>query len=713
VPGTRIVTDLRSFIPRDEVHRDDRSVRKTFGIRDYVIVGVVREEGVFNVPTLRYVKALGEDFGRLEGVHKVRSLFTEDDIRSTPSGLRILPFLRTVAPESVAEARSAVRSFPAVQGTLVSPDLTCATLLVEIEDGADKRDVVVGLRRAADRHSPPAGLSVHLSGLPVFEGVLGDYVLRDLLVMVPIVAVVVVCLLWLAYRSPVLVAVSVVEVAVVNVWALGLMAAVSVPLYIVHAIMPVILVALAVADEIHIMGHYFETAGEGLPVRERVLRTMREMSRPVILTSVTTAAGFLSFLATSMRPLRCLGLFTAVGVMGAMVFSLTVTPVALVLAGGGRSRSRSRRSVRTCLRRLGGTLFERRRVLRLVVACVALVSLIGASRLYVQDSYIANFKRSSHVYHANRLLNDKLLGTRMMHVALDIGHADGVKEPAFLEALDRAQARIDRLDGVGGSVSVVEVIKKMNVEMDARRRRYAVPDSRRVVAYYLLLMEGRSYDSLWDDAYRRARLTVFCKKGDYRTSRVVVPAVREALADELPGVRLTLGGDFALGRHWLSLVAGDQVRSLVTSLSLVFAVAAVFFWSLRRAAMVAAPILLAVAMNFGAMGLLGVPLGVATSAFSSIILGVGIDYAIHLRSRFDRLRDGGSAREALGGAFGTAGTAIFWDVAVVTTGFLVLLLSNMPPTRKLGVVVAVGVVTSLVATFLLIPAFVRGRSDAG
>ena len=151
------------------------------------------------------------------------------------------------------------------------------------------------------------------------------------------------------------------------------------------------------------------------------------------------------------------------------------------------------------------------------------------------------------------------------------------------------------------------------------------------------------------------------------------------------------------------LLRGDLRNSLVTTVVLVLAVSLASLRSLRRAVLVLAPILFAIAMNFGAMGLLGVPIGVATSAFCSIILGVGVDYTIHLQSRYRLAREREPAEQAMGTAFGTAGVAILWDVVVVVAGFLVLLFSAMPSTQRLGLIVSLGVLTSFLATFLLAP----------
>ena len=149
------------------------------------------------------------------------------------------------------------------------------------------------------------------------------------------------------------------------------------------------------------------------------------------------------------------------------------------------------------------------------------------------------------------------------------------------------------------------------------------------------------------------------------------------------------------------------------SLATILVITSLLFASARRGLSTTLPVVLAVLLNYGLMGAFAIPLGVSTSIFASIILGVGIDYAIHLRSRFDAVCATMGAEQAAAETFASSGVAIFWDALVVGCGFMVLAISQMPPVRRLGVFVAMGVVSSLVSSFLLTPALFtlgRGRS---
>ena len=669
----------------------------------------MRDDGVFEPDTLAYAKGLAGSIESIEGVARVRSLFTEDNIRGEGSRVDIAPFLDAVTADAVDDAALEVGAFPGVQGVLVSADLTCVSLLAEIEDGADKPGVCRSIQQAI-AHDPPAnGEAVHLSGMPVFEGVLGDYIMRDIFLMFPLVTVMIVLCLYAAYRSGLLVVLTLVEILVVNTWTVGLMGYLGVPFHTIHAAMPVILAALSVADEIHLFSRYTELAGPDKDTKETILETMRDMWVPVVLTSLTTASGFLGFLATWTAPTRQFGIFTAVGVLGAMVFSLTMTPVALMLFGRSRRRrGRTPGRLGQFLGAFGAHIHAHRRAVACGVVAVLLVSILCAGRIYVQDSWIGNFQPSSTVRYARDALNDKLSGTWTLDIEFDSGQPNGITEPEVLRQVLAFQESLETCNVVGKTLSLVQVLQKTNAEFTGA---YAIPGSRAAVAQYLMLLDGSSYTDLWNFDRRKLRVIAFCKRDDYLSGHELFATVDAAIREHTHGLKAAVAGPYALGYHWASLIPRNQITSFVTSLLLVSLSAGLLLRSARKAVAVTLPVTAAVILYFGVMGASGTPLNIARSMLSSIILGIGVDYTIHLHAAFDRARCSKAHGDALRDAYASTGKAVLWNTVVIVLGFSILALSKMPPTQQLGVTVSLGILTSLLASFVVLPVLLGRKGD--
>ena len=705
LPKIRVMSDLKSMIPRDRIYEEDKRIRDMFGQASYVIVAVRREGAALDHGALAYARTLVDELELVDGISRVRSLFDQNDIKEVGGMLDFSPFFEDFEDRPMERIWNSVESFPGVCGVFASDDFDCLALLIELEPDAAKSVAYHRIKSHLESIPRPAGVSTHISGMPVFEGVVGDYIVRDLALLIPLASVVVAVVLFLAYRSVLCVMVSLIEIAIVDIWVLGVMGYLGIPLFVIQAMMPVILMGLAVADEVHIFGAYFQErdtkreAGPGV-----VVNAMTIMWRPVVLTSVTTGGAFLAFLSTSMPPLKSFGALTAFGVICAMVYSLAVTPAAIVAFGTRRSAGVPSEGIRRLFLWLAKSISTRLRWAIVLVAVIVLVAALGASLIYVQDSWVANFEESSDVYRDNEILNGELNGTMTLLVSIDTGEDDGIKEPDVMRGLLSLHERIGALEGVGGCVSGAQVIVKANRELSGEDD---IPATRAAIGQYMLLLEGGDFDEFWDEGYRRALVTVFVPDANYVVGQRLLASIKGVVRDVFPREATAYGGDFMLDYNWIDHIAGDQVKTLAISSAFIVAVSLLLLRSLRGAATVSVPVLFAVLLNYGLMGWSGIPLGVATSVFSSIVLGVGIDYAIHLYSAYVRALGHDDRAGALREMFLSAGKAVFWDATVVMAGFSVLTASRMPPDKMLGVMVCLGVTTSIVAGFLLVPIMVQ------
>ena len=271
----------------------------------------------------------------------VASIATLDNITGTVDGMAVRPFMADVprTAEALKALQQALFHNPMYVNWVVSEDSTGLLIMARMEPAGGTQEGLV--RRAAvyrtirDMIAAKKATGVpevfHVAGRGALEVTFEEEGRRDLETFMPLIFGVIVIILYLTYRSlrGVLLPLAVVVVSVI----LGLMAALDVPLYFVSTMMPVILMAVGVADGIHILSRYYDALLEqpDISADDAVLVAMQEMWQPVMFTSLTTAAGFLSFLTAAMLPFRYFGVFTGIGVLAAMVFSLTFFPAMLSL----------------------------------------------------------------------------------------------------------------------------------------------------------------------------------------------------------------------------------------------------------------------------------------------------------------------------------------------------------------------------------------------
>jgi predicted RND superfamily exporter protein len=287
--------------------------------------------------------------------------------------------------------------------------------------------------------------------------------------------------------------------------------------------------------------------------------------------------------------------------------------------------------------------------------------------------------------------------------------------------LERFVASRQHLE-VGGVLGLCDRIATTNFMVHAlKEERRSLPETAEAA-----LKLWQSYELLWgarrrgwvmDDDHTRCLITVFMRNANYRDVKELLHQIREYEHDHLAshGLALKFGGDVACSQAMIGSIVSAQIRSLVASLLGILVVTVLLSRSLAWGVLCVLPCGLALLVNFAFMGAFGLPLGVATSMFASMSLGLGVDYAIHLTERYRALRraeKGGVA--AIVEAVATAGPAIMTDALAVALGFAVLIASAVPANAKLGALVVLSVLSTLLWTLVLLPALLSmGLSRRG
>ena len=718
----RLETDGRDlFSPRHPAIRFQESVDRDFATSDFLVVGIeaTGSADVFEPAVLNAVLDLGEAISAIEGVSasEIRSLATEVSPQRETGVLRLAPPLAT-SVSTAAEAervRREARAEPLFVGTLVSEDERATALYVPIDSGVDRQRVFEQVRLLAnerfDRDERLAAYRIHLIGPAAAESLLGTHVLADLALLLPLSLAVVAAVLGLWFRHWGIVAIGLGEGSAVVLWTLGSMSLAGRPISLVTVVMPVILVTYCVADTIHI-GQCLVTLRRQQPTadaRRLVESAVGEVLRPVAFTSLTTAAGFLAFAFSPIPPLRTFGLFSALGVLLALALSLLVVPSGLLVTGfahrpaaGGRSRVD---------RGLGGltALAADRPWTVLAAAALTTVLLIaGAFRLQIQDSWIGNFRSTSPVVTSDAWFNQAFFGSNILNWVVTLPDASAY-DPRVLAELEALQRELEARPEVGGTRSLADPLRVVGRALEGAER---PPRSRGEGEEWALLsrMAGgsRSLDPYVDVEGRSLNLWIFLNRGDYRRTATVLE-VADRFQWNLPAEAAAPSprpaGDAYLGHELVRSIAYSQVSSALVALLVTFLTV---WWMLRSVSLsllALLPVSLSVVWNLGLMGWLGLPLGIATSSFCAIAFGVGVDFALHWIARLELGRARGLGfYDALRFAGIRTGKAILSNGWVLTLGFAVLLLSAVPPTRRLALILCSNLTSCLAATLLLLPA---------
>ena len=506
-------------------------------------------------------------------------------------------------------------------------------------------------------------------------------------------------------------------------FGLGAMAAFGVPFYVITNGLPVILIAISVADAVHILGQYYEDQQRWPEAtsRELAVHATTAMWRPVTVTSLTDIAGFLALsTASSMPPMQAFGIFASVGCAGALLLSLTAVPAALTLFQPKASKAFGKQQTTDrfghAMGSLGSLVLANPKAIIGTACLIAIAGLIGARQVEVNDERIENFRHSEPIYQADRIINDKLDGTHYLDVMIETPEPEGLLDPARLRRIEALQRYLESLPHVNGTTSITDYLKQMNKAVNENRpEEYRLPDGSDLAAQYLLLYSASGdptdLEEEIDYEYRLANVRAALDTGQFSELSKVVEQAGQYVEEEFNNADMTatLSGRVNVNYHWIGGIGESHFRGVALALVAVWLMASLSFRSGILGLLAAMPVSMAVLLIYAVMGYTGIWLGVATSMFAAIAIGTGVDFAVHVLDRIVVAvrEEGQSIDEALADLFPSTGRALLFNSSAVIVGFGVLTLSDVPPLVWFGTLVTVAAIASFLASLTLLPAIVQ------
>ncbi|HEY4732874.1 MAG TPA: MMPL family transporter [Gammaproteobacteria bacterium] len=586
-----------------------------------------------------------------------------------------------------------------------------------------------GAAASAVNNAEQDGDYFYLAGRPVIEVTAGMNALDDMKVMVPLLILTVIAVLFVIFRTVwgIILPLAIVGFAVI--WTMGSMAILDIPMYTISTMLPIILVAVGIGNAVHLMGNYYDHVLLD-PYRESgviVKEVMKDLGSPLIMTSLTTAIGFLSLTFAEMPPFKIFGIFTVLGIVFCWLLSVTFIPATLVLlrpkVGAYLAKRRSIRVhaeegwITRVLAQWIAFQTRQRRGVVLGIAITLVIVVFGASSLYVDSSWMSDFRNDSDVVKANNLLNERFDGAIFLNAVVEGKEPGALKSPEVLKKIEALQSHIEKLPYVGDSISIVDYLKSMNKNLHAGDKAYEVlPSSRQEIAEYLFLlsMSGRpdELNDVIDYDYRQANVTFLIKTDHTKILKSIIDETRSFVKAEFgdSDIDVNLAGSANNSYLWAQLLIDSQVISIALSKIGIFLIATLLFRSLIAGLLTVAPITFTTLFVAGMAGFMNIQLDVSTALAAGVAIGVGVDYAIHYLYRYrNELKKLNDHHEAILATTRSVGKTIVFNALVVTAGFLVLLGSQFPPHVKLGNFVAAYMVVSCAAALIIVPLLLSYR----
>ena len=735
------------FHPSDPIITNYNDFRDQFG-QDNIFFVVLQPEAGFTPEVLQLLAEVHHDLEQtLPYLDEVTSLVNGRMLRAEGDTL-ITEDLMAPPPQTEAEVKrlyERIASNPLYEDLLVSEDHALALILVKpkaiLDESVD--DVMAGfeMEEAAGDGTAPTryitsdqnmeiyeainkvlekyrgrGVDFHLAGNPVFTVELFHGILKDMGRMIPLSFMVITVFLILLFRRISGVVYPLITVFFSLVSCMGIMAIWGIPITNVIQILPTFLIVVGIGDSVHVLTIFYRNFQQSNDKRRAIIDAVAYTGLPVLMTSLTTAVGLLSFIWADIAVIAQLGYIAPVGVFLALLYSLVLLPT-LIAVFPVKMKKATLSQVFSPV----DSLFDR--ITRLttgrpwwvVTVSGVIVALALSFALTVRFSHNAMkwLPEDSPVRIATELLEEKNSGSVMLEVLIDTGKPNGLHEPEFLSAMDQAadsilKMAVNQIQAIK-VLSLVDVVKEANKALNQDDpAAYVIPDTRQMVAQELALFESSGSDdlqSLTDSTYQIGRMTILAPFADSILYKDYADQLMAFLKAKLTGASLAFTGNMALFIAVTKLFITSMAKSYVFALVVITVLMVFMVGRIKIGLMSMIANVVPLILIFGIMGIASIPLDMVSIIIGSLVLGLVVDDTMHFLHHFRRAYDQShNVAEAVRHTLYTTGRAMVTTSLVLCGGFFIYTTAYLTCNINFGLLSGCAVIFALVADFLLVPA---------
>jgi len=707
------------FEKDSKILTDYDKFRSEFSNDDGVTIVFKDENGIFNKKALASIQRITEALWDMNHIDRVDSLTNYQHVHSEASAPDdvlvddfIIEALEEATPEYLADRKKVALADSIIVNGFISKDGTTTMIFARLEAEANEQgdisaEVMKDIRAIIDPETKKTGYRYWLNGGPPMTEAFVDIAGKDAMTFTPLVFLLSMVLLFLLFRR---VSGALIPMAVVLFTFLSVLAVQTLLGYKLNnftANIPVFIVAIGIADAVHIYSVWLMGKKEGLLNQEAVLKSLEKNFVPILLTSLTTTAGFATLALSKVVPVATLGIATASGAVLAFIISVLWMPAILLILKKEIKRGVTEKEELT--KSLGYGTFIVANDKKIIWITSLIVAVVGSGLLFIKvdSNTIRYFDKNVEIRQSSEFTMKNLTGSMSYSIIVDSGKTDGIKEPAFLKEIERFYVEYQAAfpKDVRHMTSLLDSIKRYNKILDNKEE---VPHSRELAAQYLLLYsmslpQGMEITDRMDFDQRKLRVTALTNIVDTSKDLKMINFAQNWWAKTPYKAEVT--GQTSMYAFMQKDITDTLIVSLTLTIIIVSLMMLLIFRRLKILWILLLPNILPVVLVLGVMGWLGLTIDMGVAIAGAIIIGVAVDDSIHfLVKYFDARKRGLSMADTFDEVLHYAGRAILFTTVVLSLAFSIFAFSTFTPNQNFGVVTATALVIALIIDLLFLPA---------
>ena len=703
--------DLESYLPVSMESRGNTiEIEKIFGESEPIII-IFETDDVLSPETLERIQKLSQEFNMMSAFDRVYSLFDAKNIKGDYGFLKVDPVIRRIPTDEqrTEKLREEIMENDLVYELIVSKDFRYTMIMISSNKSIEDSELMELIYSTLDEF--PGDEKIYINAQPYMRAIANERIGRDLMILLPVGVLLMFIFLLISFREKrgVLLPISIVIISILV--SMALLAVFGWELSLIGILIPIMMIAIANNYGIHVVSRYQElnTMYPELSVKEITIQTVSFLKKPVILTGLTTIVGILGLVTHILTPARQMGVITSLSIGIALLLSLSFIPAVLLLLKKGKKLQsfggQAKGIIPKILKNSGDFIAKHPKRVVLIFCVFMIFAASGLFRFQIASDSNKVLPEKHSFNQALKIADENFGGIKLMQLLFE----GDIRNPDMMKRLDYYQTELEKRPEIGSVTSIAKIIRIMSKALNDEGDEYydKIPDSYEAIAQYLELysMSGdpEDFEEFIDFNYSFALMNIQYKADNLATINALLDKIRELTKDD-PNYKMA-GGFSLIDKELSEAVVTGQYYSLIFAFIAILLMMMIIFRSLNAGLMGSFPLVFAVISTFGIMGWLGIELNIVTAIMSSISIGLGVDYTIHI---FWRLKSenlsGLTPSESVKKALQTTGRGISINAFSVMLGFSVLFLSAFPIVRSFAFLIIISVFLCLICALILIPA---------
>jgi len=730
-----------------------QEITKRYGSKEFLILTYTPNEGMISESSVNNLLSLKYKIQSLDWVHNVVTLLDVPLLDSSDEPLQErLKNFKTLKDENIDKNRgfNEIKSSPVFRNFVISEDGKTSGIIVYLKKNVELEDIAKKSRQEIEAHKDKIKREnhqnileirdviksyedigkIHLGGIPMIADDMMSFIKSDIVVFGIGVFLFIIGTLWFVFRRIIWILVPISSCFFSVIIMIGILGLLGWKVTVISSNFIALMLILTMAMNIHMSTRFLQLK-EALPnknILELITLTTDKMFWPILYTVLTTVIAFLSLIFSEIKPIIDFGWMMTLGLITSFTITFTLLPSLISLMPEDNiSLKKYKDSVITNF--FSKVSQKNQKIIFFITAIIIFLSLIGISRLEVENSFINYFSKKTEIYRGMKLIDEKLGGTTPLEVILKFPEKEKVDEEDEFEdwevddknneekywftkdKIDRISKVHNYLDGLPqvGKVlsfsSIVDVATVLNnnkplgtLEMGVLYSKIPESIKTEIVNPYISIKDNEA----------RINLRIIDSQKDLRRNDLI-KKINKDLRNEigLKDSEFKLTGVLILFNNLLQSLFKSQILTLGLVMIGIFGMFLILFKNVKLSLIGVVPNFIAAFFILGIIGLLGIPLDMMTITIAAITIGIAVDNSIHYIYRFkEEFFNLNDYYQTIDLCHSTVGRAILNTSITIVFGFSILVLSKFIPTIYFGIFTGLAMLLAMVSVLTLLPSLI-------